>query len=30
MTYLAPGGRQVVVVASGQGRDCRLTAFAVE
>ena len=29
MTYLAPGGRQVVAVASGIGRDARVTAFAV-
>jgi quinoprotein glucose dehydrogenase len=30
MTYRAAGGRQIVVVASGIGRDARLTAFAVE
>jgi quinoprotein glucose dehydrogenase len=30
MTYRAPSGRQIVVVASGLGRDARLTAFAVE
>jgi hypothetical protein len=30
LTYRAPSGRQIVVVASGMGRDSRLTAFAVE
>jgi len=30
MTYRAANGRQIVVVASGLGRDARLTAFAVE
>jgi quinoprotein glucose dehydrogenase len=30
MTYMAPSGRQIVVIASGAGRDARLTAFAIE
>jgi quinoprotein glucose dehydrogenase len=30
MTYLSPDGRQLVVIATGQGRDARLTAFAIE
>jgi quinoprotein glucose dehydrogenase len=30
MTYRAPSGRQIVVVASGVGRDSRLAAFALE
>jgi glucose dehydrogenase len=30
MTYRAATGRQIVVVASGVGRDARLTAFALE
>lgn len=29
MTYRAAGGRQFVVIASGSGRDARLTAFAL-
>jgi quinoprotein glucose dehydrogenase len=29
MTYVAPGGKQIVVIASGQGRDARLTAFGL-
>jgi len=30
MTYRTASGKQVVVIASGAGRDCRLTAFALE
>jgi quinoprotein glucose dehydrogenase len=30
MTYLTSTGKQLVVIASGSGRDARLTAFAVE
>ena len=30
MTYRTAGGRQVVVVGSGTGRDARVTAFALE
>jgi quinoprotein glucose dehydrogenase len=29
MTYLAPSGRQIVVIASGAGRDAVLTAFGL-
>jgi quinoprotein glucose dehydrogenase len=30
MTYRTPSGKQVVVIASGASRDCRLTAFSIE
>ncbi|HKA01202.1 MAG TPA: pyrroloquinoline quinone-dependent dehydrogenase [Candidatus Solibacter sp.] len=29
MTYIAPNGKQMVVIASGGGRDARLTAFGL-
>jgi quinoprotein glucose dehydrogenase len=29
MTYLAPSGQQILVIASGTGRDARLTAFGL-
>jgi len=29
MTYLAPGGRQVIVIATGRGENTALVAFAL-